>query len=172
MTSALFVGRFQPFHKGHEHAIKHLFERFDYIVIAVGSTKKPGRDNPFTFDQRKAMIDAVLDRFKNRYHVIEVPDVSSDDKWKKYILSKAKFDTVVSRNPWTIKCFRGFIIMEQPLFEPRLYDASKIRKLIRGKEKNKWEELLPREVIGIVEKLKVPKKTAMKKSFSKIKRRK
>lgn len=167
MTAALFVGRFQPFHKGHEHAIKHLFERFDDIVIAVGSINKTNKENPFTFEQRKEMIDAALKHFRGKYQVVAVPDTKSDALWKKSLLEKAKFDTVVSRNPWTIKCFRGFVIMEQPLLEPKKYDASRIRKLMRGKKRKVWEELLPKEVVDIVDKLKPQKARPTKKRLAK-----
>ncbi|MEM1589096.1 MAG: adenylyltransferase/cytidyltransferase family protein, partial [Candidatus Bathyarchaeia archaeon] len=45
----LFVGRFQPFHKGHLQAVKEILDEVDELVIVVGSAQYSHRiDNPFT----------------------------------------------------------------------------------------------------------------------------
>jgi len=53
----VFIGRFQPLHLGHEHTIRHALERVERLIILVGSANV-ARDprNPFTFDERAAMI--------------------------------------------------------------------------------------------------------------------
>jgi len=43
----LFVGRFQPFHKGHLKAMKDILEKVDELVIVVGSSQySHTMDNP------------------------------------------------------------------------------------------------------------------------------
>ena len=148
MVTALFVGRFQPFHKGHEHTIKSLLKRFDKVIIAVGSTNKTGSDNPFSFAQRKRMIDAVLKRYKKRYRIIEVPDFRSDRQWARYVTRKVRFDTVVTRNAWTSGCFSGHDIIRQEPFRPKTYNATRIRKLIaNGRD---WEKYVPKPVVAVI----------------------
>ena len=139
MTTALFVGRFQPFHKGHEHALRLLFKRFDKVVIAIGSVNRIDRNNPFSFEQRKKMVNAVLKKYRKRYRIIEVPDFPSDKKWAAYISRKTRFDVVVTRNAWTKRCFRGFKIIEQRPFRPDAYSATRIRRLI--KDNKNWERV-------------------------------
>ena len=54
---ALFVGRFQPFHNGHIHAIGEILEESDELIIVVGSAQMSHEpDNPFTAGERLEMI--------------------------------------------------------------------------------------------------------------------
>ena len=50
--TALFIGRFQPFHSGHVDAIKQISEK--EIIIGIGSSQYSGTDdNPYSFEERK-----------------------------------------------------------------------------------------------------------------------
>lgn len=53
----VFIGRMQPFHKGHYHVIKTALELAKNVIVLVGSanTSRNTR-NPFTFEERKQMI--------------------------------------------------------------------------------------------------------------------
>ena len=57
----VFIGRFQPLHLGHEHTIRHALERVGRLIVLVGSANV-ARDprNPFTFDERAAMIRSAF----------------------------------------------------------------------------------------------------------------
>lgn len=59
----VYIGRFQMAHAGHEATIKHALENSDRLVILVGSSDM-ARDskNPFTFDERKQVLDAMSSR--------------------------------------------------------------------------------------------------------------
>ena len=78
MTRALFVGRFQPFHHGHLHAIKLILEEADDMVIVVGSAQMSHElDNPFTAGERIEMIQAALRQAnvdRERYMIIPIQD--------------------------------------------------------------------------------------------------
>ena len=37
MTTALFIGRFAPAHKGHIAAVKKLLSEYDKVIIGLGS---------------------------------------------------------------------------------------------------------------------------------------
>ena len=55
---AVFIGRFQPFHIGHEHVIKKALEFADQVLVIVGSAHiAPSPKNPFSFQQRYEMIE-------------------------------------------------------------------------------------------------------------------
>ena len=148
MKTALFVGRFQPFHKGHEYAIKSLFSKFDKLIVAVGSINRSDNENPYTFAQRKQMINAVLKNYRSKYKIIGIPDTTSDQQWVNNITKIAKFDIVVTRNAWTKKCFNGFSILGQRMLKPRIYNATRIRRLMRSNKK--WESYLPEAVVNIL----------------------
>ena len=57
---ALILGRFQPFHLGHLELIRAVNNRYEKIIIAVGSAQEKGTaENPFDKDERKNMIKSV-----------------------------------------------------------------------------------------------------------------
>lgn len=58
---AVIIGRFQPFHNGHRYLIERAMLLADKVVVLVGSANKaPNIKNPFTFAERKAMIEGVF----------------------------------------------------------------------------------------------------------------
>lgn len=61
----VFIGRFQPFHKGHLSIIQKALNnpKCDKLIILIGSTNI-ARDirNPFTFDERKELISLAIDK--------------------------------------------------------------------------------------------------------------
>ena len=147
----LFVGRFQPLHKGHEAAIKSLFRKCSKVVIVIGSSNKKDKENPFTLEQRKKMIKNVFSKFRKKYSIIGIPDIGNDYQWAMSIMKKAEFDVVVTGNAWTRRCFRQFKIrvIKPRMLKPRTYDASRIRKMIR--ENKQWQKLVPEQVAKIIE---------------------
>lgn len=53
----VFIGRFQPFHKGHAGVVSEALRRADKVLILVGSSNR-ARDtrNPFTYEERCDLI--------------------------------------------------------------------------------------------------------------------
>lgn len=59
---AVLIGRFQPVHNVHVELMKEAKRRAKKIVIIVGSADQPRTfKNPFTFEERSAMISAALE---------------------------------------------------------------------------------------------------------------
>ena len=57
----LFVGRFQPIHKGHLKAMKDILKEVDELVVVVGSSQySHTMENPFTTGERVVMIRRAL----------------------------------------------------------------------------------------------------------------
>lgn len=82
MRDALvFIGRFQPFHNGHKAVIDTALEQAREVVVVIGSSfAARSIRNPFTFEERKAMIEAVFPT--DRVKVVPVSDYPYDDnKW-------------------------------------------------------------------------------------------
>lgn len=53
------IGRYQPFHKGHEAIIRKLASEYDRVYVFVAGNKT-GKGNPFPFSFRKQIINASL----------------------------------------------------------------------------------------------------------------
>lgn len=88
MTKAdfgVFIGRFQPLHIGHEHVIREALTQVKRLIVLVGSANV-ARDprNPFTFDERAAMIRSAFayDMAEGRLIVERLDDhLYSDTAW-------------------------------------------------------------------------------------------
>ena len=58
MKVGILVGRFQPLHKGHVKAIEFARNNSEKLFVIVGSAEKSNQKrNPFSFEERKKMID-------------------------------------------------------------------------------------------------------------------
>lgn len=57
----VFIGRFQPLHAGHAHVIRQALDRVDRVIVLVGSANVARNPrNPFTFDERAAMLRSAF----------------------------------------------------------------------------------------------------------------
>ncbi|MBN2335934.1 nicotinamide-nucleotide adenylyltransferase [Candidatus Bathyarchaeota archaeon] len=156
MTRALFVGRFQPFHYGHLHAIKTILEGCDELVLVVGSAQMSHEhDNPFTAGERIEMIRAALDAAEvptERYMIIPIPDAPAHRVWVSAVESQTpRFDLVYSNQPLTRRLLieAGYEVKYIRMFERGKFEASEIRRRIL--ESEDWSDLVPPEVYQIVE---------------------
>ena len=150
---ALFIGRFQPFHKGHLNAIKYLSDKYDEVIIGIGSSQYSNTsDNPFSSDERILMIKESLKQENvSNYKIILIPDIHNPPKWVDHVLSiNSDFNVVISNNEFTQKLFleKGFKIMQTPLFNKKEYSGRIIRKKILYN--NEWESLVPKSCIDII----------------------
>jgi len=140
MKVALFIGRFQPLHKGHLHAIKEAMKKYE-VILAVGSVNKRNLENPFSFEERKEMIR----RAGIKCNVIGVKDFTDDKKWRDNLLKRVSFDLVISGSKWVKDCFKDVKKVIQPSFLKKYkYNGSYIRKKIL--ERKEWKSLVPKEV--------------------------
>ena len=58
----LLIGRFQPFHLGHVHAVHFALSKVDNLWIGIGSSNKAmQKQNPFSASLRRQMILSSLD---------------------------------------------------------------------------------------------------------------
>lgn len=85
----LYIGRFQPFHKGHKAIVDRMLEECDKVIIAIGSAQEElTKKNPFRYDQRRNMIQKVYPAMWDRIIILGINDraVKSDDSsWGEYV---------------------------------------------------------------------------------------
>ncbi len=144
----LFVGRFQPFHKGHLHALRFAIKFCKKLVIGVGSSQISNTErNPLTSNKRIAIIKTTLGNeilSKNRLIFAKIPDFSNDEKWFRYIISRwPKTAVVFSRNRVVNRIFKehGILVISPPWHNRNKFSGTKIRKLI--KLRKKWSDRIP-----------------------------
>lgn len=155
---AVFVGRFQPFHKGHLEALKDILEKVDEVIIVVGSSQYSHRlDDPFTTGERVTMIRRALENEgikPTRYWVVPVPDVHVHMIWVAQVIGYTpKFDVVYTNEPVTRRLFieAGFKVEPVPFHKRKVYSATEIRKRMLNGEH--WEELVPDSVMKFIKEI-------------------
>ena len=75
--TALFVGRYQPFHEGHRNLILEGLRRVGQVCIAVRDTAGTTEKDPFGFEYVKARIEGSLKDYAGRFTVIQLPNVTA-----------------------------------------------------------------------------------------------
>lgn len=74
--TALFIGRYQPFHDGHKTLILEGLARVGQVCIAVRDTAGTDAKNPLPFEQVRARIEHALRPHEGRFEVVRVPNIS------------------------------------------------------------------------------------------------
>jgi len=74
--TALFLGRYQPFHLGHRLLIEEGLRRVGQACIAVRDTHCLDEKNPLTFCAVKQRIEAGLSAYAGRFIVVPVPNIT------------------------------------------------------------------------------------------------
>jgi cytidyltransferase-like protein len=75
--TALFIGRYQPFHGGHQRLIEEGLRRVGQVCIAVRDTHGIDAKNPLPFFAVKQRIEAALSAYAGRFVVVPVPNITN-----------------------------------------------------------------------------------------------
>lgn len=149
--TALIVGRFQPFHKGHLFLIKKALEKANKIIFGIGSANITDENNPIDYETRKKVIKSVFYKEgieEKLSKIVPLDDFFDDEKWlfnlKKQV---GKFDLALGNNEWTNKILKkaGYKVLEVDYYNRGLYEGWRIRKLI--KEGKKWQDRVPNYIV-------------------------
>ncbi|MEP0940143.1 MAG: adenylyl-sulfate kinase [Rhizobiaceae bacterium] len=74
--TALFIGRYQPFHPGHLKLIEEGLSRVDQCCIAVRDTHGMDDENPLGFFEVKRRIEAAMRPHAGKYVVVPLPNIT------------------------------------------------------------------------------------------------
>jgi nicotinamide-nucleotide adenylyltransferase len=74
------LGRWQPVHLGHQAVLEALCERFERVVIGVGSADTHDYRSPFSLTEVTGMLQISLRAYAN-YELAPIPDLASDPEW-------------------------------------------------------------------------------------------
>ena len=148
----LYIGRFQPYHLGHQAVIHKIAEEVDEIIIVVGSAQvSHTSENPFTAGERMTMICGALEDLRGRCYIIPLQDVDRNAVWASHVHSMTPaFDLVYSNNPLVVELFaeEGIEVRKPPMYARESYSGTAIRKLMV--EGGDWENLVPEQVASVI----------------------
>ena len=155
----LYIGRFQPFHKGHALIVKEALRHCDTLVIAIGSAQEFGtKKNPFSYEMRKEIIRTSLIGLNSRVKIIGVEDrleKKDDAAWGEYLLDIVKAKTGLTptinfegyeqvRSTW----FEGIDIERQVIDRDEIpVSATMVREAILKNDYKNFITMVPTNVI-------------------------
>lgn len=89
MTTGFAVMRLQPFHNGHKKIIDKMLQNHKKAIIVIGSIGIKDNKNPFSFEDRKKMIQLVYpnETSTGQLLIIGAKDIHNPPKWATYIQS-------------------------------------------------------------------------------------
>lgn len=97
-------GRFQLVHKGHEQLINMGLEMCEKFVVLVGSSQESRTDkNPFTFEERKEMLERIYN--EGQLIILPIVDIGAGYNaiWGNYLMNTIK----VAVGEYPDFCIRG-----------------------------------------------------------------
>ncbi|MEI6426460.1 MAG: NUDIX domain-containing protein [Candidatus Absconditabacteria bacterium] len=153
----LFITRAQPgIHAGQADGIEQAREQgITDVVIGIGSANKEyTMDNPFTYEERKEMVEiSAKELFSDlNVQVVPVPDFEDSERWRNYLAQHLPpFGYVISGNERVNEVFKNTDKKIIPLKVRKYVKGSALRKQIAM---NRWGEaskVLPAGVIDYLQ---------------------
>ena len=145
METALFVGRFQPFHLGHKESITTVIEEVDELVVAVGSADSSHTSrNPFTAGERIRMVRNSLEEFDDRIYTIPIVDIDRNALWIKHVESLCpRFNVVYTNNSLVARLFEeeDYKVRNHETHYRDRFSGTEVRDRIINHDN--WEDLVP-----------------------------
>lgn len=159
IAKAIFLGRFQPFHKGHFHTVEKFKDRFEQFQIVIGSSSKSRTDrNPLSLTERKKVIRSCHPSLEIAGLEDEDEGIKGHREWVNKLILKTEADKVITRNELVKEIIREYSeaeVVEHKLYRPEKFSGTNIREKIR--EGKPWKELVPgccrKEIIELSDKI-------------------
>jgi len=152
MSRVFYIGRFQPYHNGHQYILERIAQAADEIIIGIGSAQLSHEpENPFTAGERMLMITGALKNIGCPVYVIPIEDIRRNALWVAHVRSMAPpFDIVYSGNPLVVRLFEeeGIAVESPAMYERESYSGTEIRRRILSNEP--WESLVPPAVVQVI----------------------
>lgn len=147
----LIIGRFQPFHKGHDYLFEEALKVCDKLIIGIGSANKKSQKNPWPASKRRKMLQEYIKMrgFESRIvKIVNLYDNPDDDVWFANLYKKTgHFEVTLGNNPWNNGIIErhGIKVFEIGFHKREEYEGIQIRKLM--KEKKPWKDRVPAYIV-------------------------
>ena len=153
-NTCLFIGRFQPFHKGHLMVVQGMRKVCGRLIIGIGSPeKRSDKENPFSVDERREMIgSALLEANIADADILECPNTPTDAEWVSAVLKvTGPIDQVWTGNELVATLFEKEGVAVKRIKPVPGISGTEIRaRLASGGD---WEALVPDEVASVMKRL-------------------
>ena len=151
-TRGFLVGRFQPFHSGHQHLAESIATDVDELVVGIGSADASHTvRNPFTAGERMVMISQVMAEVDVQTYVVPLEDIDRNAVWVSHVESMCPpFDVVYSNNPLVIRLFTeaDYEVRDSQMIDRGRLRGTRIReRIVDG---DPWQDRVPEAVVGAI----------------------
>ena len=146
-----YIGRFQPYHNGHQSVLERIACSADEIVIGVGSAQLSHTvANPFTAGERVLMLTRSLEGLGCPFYVIPIEDIQRNALWVAHVRSMTPFDTAhpVTPRHALLQRNRGMDVQSPDMYERQTHSGTEIRRRMLDGEP--WEHLVPPAVVDVI----------------------
>lgn len=147
-----YIGRFQPYHRGHNEMVGNIAQEVDELVVGIGTADQSHTTrNPFTAGERVMMITKALVEYDLVTYVVPIEDLNRHSVWVSHVQSMSpRFDVAFSNNPLVIRLFEeaGVDVQSSEMFHREEYEGAEIRERMMNDEG--WEELVPSAVVEVM----------------------
>ena len=150
MKVGILVGRFQPLHKGHVKAIQFARNNSDKLYIIVGSAEKSNQKrNPFSFKERKRMIELAINekKLQDNISIVPINDANNHTEWIASIKNTIReYNIIFTNDELTEKLFKKeeTKVINVPLLDRNILSATEVRK--RLELDKEWKSLVIPEI--------------------------
>ncbi len=156
--TALFIGRFQPFHLGHLSIVKQILNENENLKIGIGSSQEANTKlNPFSSKERRKFVEESLKELQidmSRVTIYDIPDLFDAKKWAESIFDLVEnFDILYAPNEWMKNLFmdKSCLIVKPDFVNKEEYNGENIRTSISKNDKT-WTSFVPKAVIELIQK--------------------
>ncbi|AUX08824.1 nicotinamide-nucleotide adenylyltransferase [Halalkaliarchaeum desulfuricum] len=148
-----YIGRFQPYHNGHQYMVEEIAEEVDELVLGIGSAGDSHTEkNPFTAGERVMMLTKAVQPYDLTTYVVPIEDLDRNSVWVSHVQSMSPaFEVAYSNNPLVIQLFEeaGVEVRQSPMFNRDVLEGSELRqRMIHGEP---WKHLVPAPVVEVIE---------------------
>jgi len=134
MTRYIVLGRFQPFHIGHEHLVKAALshvEDGDQLIVAIGSKQSGWEpDNPWTVEERQAMIQTWAEQIGADIEIVAIEDINDPPNWVAHAEKIHGKGILVTTDETTAQLYRdaGFEVRIHPMNQRQQFEGWRVRQ--------------------------------------------
>lgn len=180
----IYIGRFQPLHKGHVATIDYIFDTTEVtnLVIFVGSANKSiSAKNPWTYQERKEMlVGSLKDKpYFDKIQIKPLNDYLYDEKrWEQQILDENAdilFGYNKDNSSYYVKSFPTIQLVETPAIKGedlKVLSSTNIRHSLFGinvyaeNYAYNWKKNLPSGSIKVLDGMEFSKFRKLQKEYT------
>jgi nicotinamide-nucleotide adenylyltransferase len=136
--NCVVLGRFQPFHKGHEQLVlaAHTFAKTDGLglVIAIGSAQCGYEPmNPWTIEEREEMIRKWMNENNIEATVVTIEDINDAPRWVEHAEKSHGKGTLYSSDEPTLTLYEraGWNVKHAEYAQRDAFEGWRVRQTMR-----------------------------------------